>query len=377
LQCAEGNMSQAHPRIRYGLIGLGNIAQIAVVPAFQHASENSELVALISGDAEKRAALQSKWDVKHGGSYDDMERVLDDAEADAVYIALPNALHRTFSERAARAGLHVLCEKPMAMTVADCEAMIAICRENDVKLMVGYRLHFEAGSLSAIEAVARGDIGDPLSFEATYTHCARPGDIRTRADMGGGALFDLGVYCVNAARNLFQDEPMEVIGWQRRRESGFAAGVDNLTTATLRFRGDKIATFTCGQAAGSVDRIQVVGSDGDLLIKPAFTYDDAIQHYFTVDEKSRRKRFAKRDQFAPELLYFSDCILNDIEPEPNGEEGLADVRVMEAIIGSAKAHDWIQLEPFERLQRPTLAQAIEKPPVRHQRTIRAPSPTLP
>jgi predicted dehydrogenase len=372
----EEPMSQSQPKIRYGVIGLGNIAQVAVLPAFQHASENSELVALISSDAEKRKALQEQWEVKHGGTYEEMERVLDEAGADAVYIALPNSMHRSFTERAARRRLHVLCEIPMATSVADCESMIEVCRENEVQLMIAYRLHFEAGTLSAIEAIADGEIGEPLSFDATYTNCVRPGDIRTRGDLGGGALFDLGVYCVNAARNIFQDEPVEVLGWQQRQDRGSGVDIDTLTTAMLKFPGDKIATFTCGQSAGEVDCFRVVGTDGDLRVEPAFTYHDSIHHHFTVEEKTRRKRFSKRDQFAAELVYFSECVARGIAPEPDGEEGLADVRVMQAIVGSAKEHDWIELEPFERFRRPRLTQAIEKPPVRRQKTIRAPSPTL-
>ncbi|MDB4996196.1 MAG: Gfo/Idh/MocA family oxidoreductase, partial [Myxococcaceae bacterium] len=195
-------------RVRYAVVGLGNIAQVAVLPAFAHAKENSELVGLVSSDAEKLSVLAKRHDVEHTGSYDDLERVLAEAKVDAVYVTVPNALHRTMTERAARAGVHVLCEKPMAVTEEDCDAMIDVTREHRVKLMIAYRLHFDPANLRAIERVRAGKIGDPRIFSSVFCHQVRENDIRTHAELGGGALFDLGIYCLNAARYIFQDEPI-------------------------------------------------------------------------------------------------------------------------------------------------------------------------
>ena len=170
-------------RVRYAVVGLGNVAQVAVLPAFAHATENCELVALVSSDREKLEKLGSQYDVPYGGSYDDLELVLETARVQAVYIALPNALHREAALRAARMGVHVLCEKPMAVTEEDCEAMMIGARDFGVKLMVAYRRHFEETNLRTIERIRAGEIGEPRLFSSVFSRQARRGDIRTRGDL--------------------------------------------------------------------------------------------------------------------------------------------------------------------------------------------------
>src|SRR5438477_2415888 len=140
-------------KIRYAVVGLGHIAQVAVLPAFKN-SKNSELVAIVSGESEKREKLGKKYRLEHVYSYEDYDRAL--SEVDAVYIALPNHLHREYAVRAAQAGVHVLCEKPMAVTEDDWRAMIDAADENGVKLMIDYRLHFEAGNLEAMRLSKSG-----------------------------------------------------------------------------------------------------------------------------------------------------------------------------------------------------------------------------
>jgi len=144
-------------KIRYAVVGAGNIAQVAVLPAFEHARDNSELVALISGDPAKRSALRSRYGLQIEGDYDRFEEILERGKVDAVYIATPNALHKEYAIRAAQVGVHVLCEKPLAPTVEDCEAIQVACRRKQVKAMVAYRLHFEAGEFAGLEC--------ELSFE--------------------------------------------------------------------------------------------------------------------------------------------------------------------------------------------------------------------
>ena len=200
-------------RVRYAVVGAGNIAQVAVLPAFAHARESCELVAIISSDPVKREELSDLYDVEHLGDYDQYEAVLRESQADAVYIALPNNMHREYTERAARTGVNVLCEKPMAVTVADCQAMIDVCRAHDVKLMVAYRLHFEESNLKAMQIVREGKLGEVQLFTGILTHQVRPGDIRTSDELGGGASLDLGVYPINAARYIFDQEPIEAFAF--------------------------------------------------------------------------------------------------------------------------------------------------------------------
>lgn len=366
----------ARAKKRFAVIGLGNIAQVAVLPAFEHAEERCELVALVSSDADKLAELGERYGVEHTGSYDDLEDTLAEAEVDAAYIALPNAQHRSFTERCARAGVHVLCEKPMATSVEDCDAMIETCDENDVKLMIAYRLHFEPANLRAIELARTGRLGELRFFSSVFGQQVREGDIRTRRDVGGGALFDMGIYCINAARYLFRDEPVEVFGWQTNEGDARFDGVDASTTAILRFTGNRVAQISCSQASADVDSYSLVGTEGDLRVEPAYTYHEELVHHLTVGGETKEQRFPKVDQFAPELVYFAKCIDDGVDPEPAGEEGLADVRVMQAIAESARSGRSVRLPPYERSQRPDVELEMRKPPVNQPpRTVHAPSPS--
>ena len=164
--------------IRYAVVGLGYISQNAVLPAFAHARRNSRLAALVSDDPVKLKTLSKKYHVKGTYSYDQYDDCL--RHVDAVYIALPNSMHAEYTIRAANAGVHVLCEKPMAVTVDECQRMIDACDEASVKLMIAYRLHFEQINLTAIDLVRRGRIGDPKFFNSSFSMQVRPGDIRTR-----------------------------------------------------------------------------------------------------------------------------------------------------------------------------------------------------
>ena len=199
--------SQRGP-VRYAVVGLGHIAQVAVLPAFAHAKRNSLLAELVSDDPDKRRVLGRKHRVETY-SYDDYEACLE--HVDAVYIALPNSMHAEYTIRAARAGVHVLCEKPMAASVDECEAMLDACEKHRVKLMIAYRLHFEEINLEAIDLIRKRRIGEPKFFNSSFAMSVRPNDIRTRRATGGGTLYDIGVYCINAARYLFRAEPTEVM----------------------------------------------------------------------------------------------------------------------------------------------------------------------
>ena len=362
-------------KIRYCVVGAGNIAQVAVLPAFANAGENSELVAIISSDPEKRVELQEKYGIEHAGGYEDLEQVLQNADVDAVYIALPNHMHREYTERCARAGVHVLVEKPMATTVADCEAMIDACEAAGVKLMIAYRLHFEETNLRAIEAIQKGVIGDARYFSSVFSHDVRPDDIRTKGDVGGGALLDLGVYCINAARYLFADEPEEIFGVCIKGTDPRFQDVDEMTSVIMRFPGERIAQFTCNQGTADVSELRVVGTKGDICLEPAYEYSEGLTMFTTVDEKTKKKSFKKRDQFAPELVYFSQCILDDTEPEPNGQEGLADIRIIEAIFESAASGQTVKLAPFVKDVRPSMNQNIKKRAISPPEPVNAPSPS--
>src|SRR5690349_11824021 len=227
--------------IRYAVVGCGHIAQAAVLPAFGNARRNSRLAAIVSGDPVKREELSRKYAIDRACAYEQYDELLKSGEIDAVYIALPNSLHAEYAERAARAGVHVLCEKPMAVTEAQCELMARAARENRVKLMVAYRLHFERANLEAIEIARSGRIGEPRLFTSTFTMTVVPGNIRVQRALGGGVLYDIGIYCINAARSLFREEPVEA----QAAASGVIGDVEESVSAVLRFPNERLASFTC------------------------------------------------------------------------------------------------------------------------------------
>ena len=358
-------------RIRYAVVGLGHIAQAAMLPAFQHARRNSELTALVSGNSKKLNLLGKKYRVSHLASYDQYDDLMRSGAIDAVYIALPNSLHADYSIRAARAGIHVLCEKPMAVTSKECAAMIQAARKHHVKLMIAYRLHFEAANLRAIQIVKSGKIGEPRFFNSLFSLQVQEGNIRTRKRLGGGTLYDLGVYCINAARYLFEDEPRGAFAYTANNGERRFREIDEMTGAMLCFPRDRLATFTSSFGAANVAACEIVGTKGRLRLDPAYEYEMALRQQLTVNEKTTSRTFAQRDQFAPELLYFSDCVMTDREIEPSGQDGMADVRVIEALYRSAKIGKPVKIDVKAPRKRPTLKQEIRRPPVTKPKLINA------
>lgn len=369
------SISRSERKIRYAVIGQGYISQAAMLPAFAHAKENSQLVALFSSDPEKRTELGAKYEIPHVAPYDEFDNLLRQGIADAVYIALPNSMHREYTERAARAGVHVLCEKPMAVTEADCEAMLRATHEAGVKLMIAYRLHFEEANLKAIELARSGVIGELRFFSSDFSQQVKPGDIRLQRELGGGPLNDIGIYCINAARYLMEAEPVQVWATAATVDAARFSEVDEMVSATLRFPGNRLATFTCSFGAASVSSYRLIGTRGDVRLDPAYEIAEDLILFETTDEKTKEHKFRRRDQFAPELLYFSQCILENQQPEPSGWEGLADVRIICALLRSVKTGQPIELPPFAKTRRPDLSQELKRPPVKMPELVNAAPPS--
>ena len=362
-------------RIRYAVVGLGYISQAAVLPAFAHAEENSELVALVSGDPRKLETLSKQYGIPRAYSYEQYADCLESKEIDAVYIALPNHMHRSYAESAAKAGIHVLCEKPMATNSVDCEVMIEAAQAANVKLMIAYRLHFEAANLKAIKTVKSGVLGEPRVFNSIFSMQVKPGNIRLRKDMGGGPLRDLGIYCINAARYLFEAEPVEVFATDIYGQDPRFSEVPESTSAAMVFPGDRLANFTCSFGMADRSAYEIVGTKGVLKVDPAYELSEALVHHLTIEGRTRKKTFAKRDQFAPELVYFSHCILRNKEPEPSGMEGLADVKIIEALQESASSRRAVTLSVEEPQKRPSAVQEIRRPPVQKPQLVKAAAPS--
>lgn len=324
-------------KIRFAVVGLGHIAQVAVLPAFKHAEEACELTALISNDKEKLDELAKIYKVAHTYTYDQYEEALKSDTFDAVYNALPNDMHKDFTVKAAEARTHVLCEKPMALDEAECLDMIEACELNKVKLMIAYRLHFEPVNMKVVELIKHGMIGQPKFFNSSFSLQVREGNIRTSKERGGGPLSDIGIYCINASRYVFQEEPLEVTAIMAQSNDPRFSEVEEAVGAVMKFPDEKLATFVCSFGSSDVSRYEVIGTTGRVTVEPAYDYVEELAYHLTCGEHKENFKAKKHDQFAPELLHFADCILNDKEPRPSGYEGLADIQIIEAIKKSARS----------------------------------------
>jgi predicted dehydrogenase len=343
-------------KIRYGVVGLGNIAQSAVLPAFKNASLNSELTTLISEDKQKLKALSKKYKVNNTYLYDEMELCFQKKEIDVLYIATPNDHHREIAELAAKYKINILCEKPMAVTHSDCLYMEQAAKKNGIKMMVAYRLHFEEANLEAIKICRRGDLGDLKFFNSTFNYQIKDKkNIRLLpTSVGGGALYDLGIYCINAARYLFKSEPIEVVAFSATSDDPRFINTEEITSAVLRFPDEKLAAFTVSFGAFNSSDYEIIGTKGRLRLENAYEYAAPMELITFLkskdDMKKSIKKFKKRDQFSAEILYFSDCIQKNREPGPNAIEGMADVKIIEAILTSIHTNAPVSLEPVRKIK---------------------------
>ncbi len=351
--------------IRYAVIGLGDISQEAVLPAFQHC-KTSRLTALISGDPKKRAKLGRKYGIPRDRTYtyQQYEQCLRSGEVDAVYIALPNELHKDYTVRAAEQGIHVLCEKPMAVDEIECQAMIDACDRNRVKLMIAYRLHFEKGNLTAVEyARKNGKLGDVKLYQSLHSQAARRNNVRLEPVVkGGGPTFDIGVYDINAARYIFRGEPTSV--YAEAVMDPKDPGIEESMSVLMRFPGNRMASILYSFGSVKSDTFRVLGTKGELSLEPAFAFVGDKKMKVAINEKEKTLRFKATDHFAAEIDYFSECVLKNRVPEPSGEEGMHDIRIIEAIYESCRAGRPVTLALRKKKGVIGIRQKIERPPVR-------------
>lgn len=350
-------------KIRYAVVGLGYIAQIAVLPAFKNARKNSKLVALVSGDKEKLKRLGEKYNIEKCYLYSEFEECLRSGEVDAVYIATPNFYHRNIMETAAKYGVHVLCEKPMAVTTEDCLSMISEAQKNNIQIMIAYRLHFEAANLEAIKTAHSKRLGDLKIFNSVFTMQVKDhNNIRLdEAEKGGGPLYDIGIYCINAARYLFKAEPLEVFAMSAHSKDSRFKKIDELVSCVMKFPDDRLATFSISFGAFPSADYDLIGTKGRLRLEKGYEFAGTMALKIYEEKKIITKKYPKRDQFAPELIYFSECIQKKKKPEPSGEEGLADIKIIEALLLSIDLGSPITLDEINKKTRPTEGQKITRP----------------
>jgi predicted dehydrogenase len=317
-------------KVRYAVVGAGWIAQEAFMPAVAQTG-NSGIAAIVTGNADAAARLAAFHGVPETCGYDGYDALLASGRVDAVYIALPNSMHADFAIRAARAGVHAMVEKPLAVTAAECQTMIDAAAAGSVYLMTAYRLHTEPGTIDVIERIRRGEIGDPRIFTSVFSFQSGPDNHRLKAGHWGGPLQDIGVYCLNAARHVFGAEPVEVTAMQTFGTDARFAEVAEMVTATLRFPGGRLATFTVSFNGADNDWYRVTGTKGEIVVDPGFRFETAVSATRRRGAETTQLTYPSVDHFGGQIAYLSDCIVTGTPPECDGAEGLADVLVMRAI----------------------------------------------
>ncbi|KQP35013.1 Gfo/Idh/MocA family oxidoreductase [Methylobacterium sp. Leaf100] len=338
-------------KVRYAFVALGDITQEAMLPGVAHTG-NSEVVAFVTGDPEKASGVGKQYGVTASYTYDQFDELLASGTIDAIYLATPNWRHAEFAIPALKAGIHVLAEKPLEVSTEKCRAILNVAETSPAKLMVAYRLHFEPATLATIDLIRSGKLGDLLTFSSTFTQMVSPENHRARNGVEAGPIFDMGPYPVNAARYVFGDEPTEVVSAVGVRHPNAGLGdFDDTVAVTLRFPGNRLAQFVLSYYGNTLDTYAVVGTKGSVEVNPAYMYGKPLEHTVTLGESKSHASFKNTDHFGGELKYFSDCILEDREPEPDGEEGYADVRVLEGIVQALKTGGPVALEPFTRTKR--------------------------
>lgn len=362
-------------KVRYAIVGLGDISQASMMPGVAHTG-NSEITALVTDDPVKARELGKTYGIEATYRYDQFDELLASGLIDAVYLGTPNWRHAEFAIPALKAGIHVLSEKPLEISVEQAEAIRDAERTSSAKLMTAYRLHFEPSTLDAIRRIRAGELGELIAFTSCFTQKVDPANHRVKNGVQAGPLFDMGPYPINATRYLFGAEPTEVVSAIATRHPEAGLGdLDDTFAVTLRFPGNRLAQFIVSYAANNVDSLTITGSKGSIHMDPAYGFGDAMEQRVTIGEKKSHESFKPTDQFGGEMRYFSDCILEDRDPEPDAEEGLADLRVIEGVLEALKTGRSVTLPPFARSRRISADQEQTLSPIKEPKLVHAASPT--
>lgn len=325
--------------LRFAAVGLGTISDI-----FMRACANSrkaKITALVTGHpAEKGTKYSAMYNVSSGSiyTYETFDHIRDNPEIDAVYIGLPNSMHCEYTVRAAAAGKHVLCEKPMAISSAECRTMIEACRNAGVKLMIAYRVQYEPAWTQVVQLVRSGAIGQVESFQGGFYGQQPMGAWRLSRKLGGGgSLLDMGIYPLNAIRYVLSEEPNAFSAFTSTREqSGRFTEVEQSIQWTMKFPSGVIASCGSSYGANGPGFCTINGNKGFLKMEPAFNYDGLHLTGHTINGDIDVPVTSKAPyQFTLEADHFADCVHNNTEPKTPGEEGLKDMLAMEAIYKAA------------------------------------------
>jgi predicted dehydrogenase len=323
-------------KVRWGILSTADIGMSKVTPAIQ-AARNAEVVAIASRDADRAAAAVAQLGIST--SYGSYESLLQAEDIDAVYIPLPNDLHAEWTMKAAAAGKHVLCEKPLAMTAAQAEEMVAVCAEAGIKLAEAFMYRHHPTWVEAVRLLRSGAIGELVAVQSWFSYFNDdPANIRNRVDNGGGAVMDIGCYNINLSRMLFDGEPITITSTVRRDP---VMGIDTLTSAVLEFPGGGQSAFTCAIRSEPYQRVQIVGSEGRIEIEIPFNipWDRETRIFVTsggeppVAPATETITFPAANAYTIEAELFGEAILTGGAYPVGPEDAIANMRVIDAILG--------------------------------------------
>ena len=331
------HVSAAKPKstVNFALVGLGSLSTNQIAPALQK-TEHAKLVGIVTGTPAKEKIWQDKYGIEQKNiyNYDNFDKLADNDDIDVVYIVLPNSMHKEFTVRGAAAGKHVLCEKPMANSSADCQAMIDACQQHKRKLAVGYRCQFEPHHQRCRELARSKEFGDLKVIEAGFGFkIGDPNQWRLKADMaGGGAMMDVGIYALQACRFLTGEEPIAVTAQETKTDPKKFAQVDETITWTMTMPSGVNCSCNTSYAFNGINRFNAYADNGSFGLNPAYSYD-GIQG----SSSKGPIELPQIDQFATEMDDFAKCILEDRQSRVPGEEGLRDLLAIEAIYQSIRS----------------------------------------
>jgi xylose dehydrogenase (NAD/NADP) len=326
-------------KIRWGVLGYAKIARVELIPAIQRAA-NSEFYALASRDEVKLAEARAQFPgVK--ATYRSYEELLRDADVEAVYVPLPNALHREWTIRAAEHGKHVLCEKPAGLNAAECSEMIAACEANGVRLMEAFMYRYTARTRAVLDVIRSGVLGDIMHVSATFRFLlANPASIKLKPELGGGALYDVGCYPVNFVGMVVDAIAGEAPGAGGQPESVAVecvrvGGVDLNFSALLRYPSGLLAALHCGFNAHKRVFAEITGTQGVLEIPDTF-FDPAGVLTLTLGEERREIAVAASDRYRHEVEDFAEAIRQKRSPQFSLVETLRNAEVMDRLLAASR-----------------------------------------
>ena len=332
------NAQAPEKRIGFAVIGIGRIAG-HFMPATL-STTNCRLTGLVSGHRDKAESTAAKYGVPQSSiyNYDNFDDIAHNPAIDAVYVALPNSMHAEYTIRAAKAGKHVLCEKPMSTNVAEAESMIAACKAANVKLMIAYRCHYEPTNLKAVRLIREGALGQVQAIESSFGFNIAPGEWRYNKKLaGGGPVFDVGIYSLNACRYLTGEEPDHITANTSviDHDGRFNEVEENCSWA-MRFPSGIVASCSTTYGANMPGYFRVYGSKGWLQVDNAFVYEGLhLRAEYKGTKLGELNPARDPSHFVAEGEHFSHCVQNGLEPKSAGEEGLRDMRYITEIYRSA------------------------------------------